>query len=51
MISFTTIFQRFASIFDNYFVTGRMEELHRTLLNDRNNKLNSKFDGFQNIAA
>ena len=51
MISFTAIFQRFASIFDNYFVTGRMEELHRTPLNDRNNKLNSKFDGFQNIAA
>ena len=28
MILFTGIFQRFANIFNNYFVTGRLEEPH-----------------------
>ena len=32
MISFTGIFQRFASSFRKYFVTGRLEELYSTSL-------------------
>ena len=38
MISFTGIFQRFANSFKNYFVAGRLKELHGTLLNVCNNK-------------
>ena len=39
MILFTGIFQRFANIFNNYFVTGRLEEPHRSTFYLRNNKL------------